>query len=344
MAARRYTVGIVYPEDDPTSTVPHSVEILIDVPDFVNSMRELDMELDDIGSLITLTLAADPSKFTLPIRLPLRIDSDSMTAKFKKKKKSIMASGRVLTVEQGQPRQLMEAVTVAREEFLGIRKPVEEVKEVKEEAVVPPVAPAAKDLYNKYKSIKPSGSEPLSTCPPPPATATATTTNATSESEEYNNFEKTVCGHPTNKLQLVSPTALISIVQTCLDLASHNPKDHKPTTNMASIMSSFFSQAQSELCRQLLVQAVKYVQQTNVSGATSAVLPEAVKVRHNTTVRVGVLLACWLQYLTQTSIIISPGPIHQAGRIPDAQDRGHLRGEGENVRGRSQNYKNRRGG
>ncbi|GMH68278.1 hypothetical protein TrST_g5441 [Triparma strigata] len=279
MAARQYTVGIVYPEDDPTSTVPHSVEILIDVPDFVNSMRELDMELDDIGSLITLTLAADPSKFTLPIRLPLRIDSDSMTAKFKKKKKSIMASGRVLTVEQGQPRQLMEAVTVAREEFLGIRKPVEEVKEVKEEAVVPPVAPAAKDLYNKYKSIKPSGSEPLSTRPPPPATATATTTNATSELEEYNNFEKTVCGHPTNKLQLVSPTALISIVQTCLDLASHNPKDHKPTTNMASIMSSFFSQAQSELCRQLLVQAVKYVQQTNVSGATSAVLPEAVKAK-----------------------------------------------------------------
>ncbi|GMI11107.1 hypothetical protein TrLO_g10095 [Triparma laevis f. longispina] len=243
-AARPYTVGIVYPEDEPTSTVPHSVEILIDVPDWVNSMKELDMELDDIGSLITLTSAADPTKFTLPIRLPLRIDSDSMTAKFKKKKKSIMASGRALTVEQGQPMELMEAVTAAREEFLGIRKPQEIIVPPQEEPPVPPPVtsaqnPDAKDLYAKYKN--------------------------------------TVCGHSTNQLQLVSPTALIEIVQTCLDLASHNPKGHKPTTNMASIMSSFYSEAQSELCRQLLVQAVKYVQQTNANDATSAVLSGPVK-------------------------------------------------------------------
>jgi hypothetical protein len=104
---------------------------------------------------------------------------------------------------------------------------------------VPPSS-SSSSLADKYKTV--------------PATLSA------ADNAEYTNATPSVLGHPTNSLQLISPSALIDVVDQCLSLASSQPVPNQPRTTIASVMESFPSKAQSELCRQLLVQAVKHAQ------------------------------------------------------------------------------------
>ena len=269
-AARLWTVGVVFPEDGPSYNIPHSLNILIKVPEHIKSMLGLEMELDDTGSKLTLVEIENPSRFSLVVQLPMRIDGNSIAAKFRKKRRVIEASAKVKTVEGGQPPELLEAVQRQRLEYLnsvkeadaGSQEPVRDKIVGEEESLAeapPEPAPNLKALHAKYKKIKEEGEKGNKTAvvsllalPPNPPIAQKIAGN---ESDSYDNFEKAVQGHPSNRLQLVSPEALISIVEVCLclALASKGLAPSEPQNTVAKVMASFYSQAQSELCRQLLV-------------------------------------------------------------------------------------------
>ena len=207
----------------------------------ISSMTGLDMNLQ--SNLVTLT---GPDNLDLRISLPLRIDADAVKAAFKKKKSQLIVSGRVLTVAEGQPEELMENVTNARREQLGFApedSPKLPEPTLPETALQPPPPPDVKGLYDKYKNM-------------------STTAVSTPSDPSYSNTTLTVMGHPTNDLQLISPSALVAVVSSMLTLAHAQPSD-SPQLTIKEIMESFPSKAQSELARQLLMQAVKYAQQSN---------------------------------------------------------------------------------
>lgn len=319
-AARPWTVGVVFPEDDPTCNTPHSLNILIEVPEHIKSMSSLEMELDDIGSKLSLIEVENPGKFSLVVQLPMRIDGDSISAKFRKKRRVIEASARVKTVDEGQPRELLEAVQKQRLEYLNSLKEAEDNNDDREEAAAkngkaaeqhddeslkmstdeksvkkpeadPAIVPNPKALYEKYKRVgererqeaeNSSSSDDssvvaaASSFPPQPPLSQLTNSNS-NRTGGYDNTERVVQGHPTNRLQLVSPEALINIVELCLSLAltSKGPAGGgKPQNTVAKVMASFYSQSQSELCRQLLVNLAKSDDITN-EGANVVISPVA---------------------------------------------------------------------
>ena len=294
-----YTVGVVYPNGtaNDSNTTPHSFDIVINTPQHIKSMAELDLELDANGSAITLSATSATDDYEQRIQLPLRIDESSITAKYKKKRNMLMIAATILTEDQGQPRELLDNVRTARRQLMGLTTTSEQTKPAAAApmASAPPPAPAASSataqaLYDKYKSVK-EGSGEVDTPPPAPvATPTTapspepvvavsippTTSPPTPTIGQYTNSKVNVLDHPTDRLQLISPPALVDVVCTCLSIAQRQPSPSDPIT-IKSIMESFPSKSQSELCRQLLIQAVKFAVQTNPTSPPT--LPKQVKER-----------------------------------------------------------------
>ena len=295
-----YTVGVVYPEgsdimNDPGVT-PHSFDVMILTPLHIKSMNELDLTLDQNGSAITLAATSATDDYEQRIQLPLRIDESSIKAKYKKKKNTLNISATVLSEAEGQPIELLENVREARRHFMGLPLSSSSSSSAPSSSLAAPSS-SASDLYEKYKKMKEGGSAlppvtatssppspPIPPPIPPPVPSTqATTSNPPTPTTptipttgHYDNTKVTVLNHPTDRLQLISPRALVDVVSTCLSIAQRQPSPDDPMT-IKSIMESFPSKSQSELCRQLLIQAVKFAHQP--SPSSPPVLPDPVKER-----------------------------------------------------------------
>lgn len=259
-----YQIGIVYDPNEISipEAYPQMLEVYISS---ISSMTGLDMSF--ASNCISLT---GPASLDLRIPLPMRVEADSIKAAFKRKKQMLIVSGRVLTVDEGQPGELVENVMKARKAQMGVVEPglsaaaEEEAEKDPENVPPPPPTPSAGALLDKYSKVKGGGvgETPLA---PPSSSAPSTTA--------YDNQKVTVLAYPTNYLQLISPAALVEVTAACLTLAQGGKLADFPDASMKSVMESFPSRAQSELCRQLLMQAVKYAEQ----GTGGATLPDAAK-------------------------------------------------------------------
>ena len=346
-----YEIAVLY-EDDAHQTLPTSFSVSVNLPLHVQSISELDLEVVN-NSALTIC-----GCYNLKVQLPLRVDEDSVRAKYKKKKNLLVVKARILTLEEGQPKALVDNVEKARRELLSVdsfrpnsdKQPSDEVKpslrdkplqnnnkenkakgsltafsrvtaqfgELPEppqkcQSSPPPSSssllgsstpsssvPSATALYEKYKKVKANASESAvkkqpvqasehsgrsqpARAPPSSASVSSRDDGRSGSAARYNNTEVTVLNHPTDRMQLISPSALIEVVTTCLKIAdgrmnNYNSKSSKlqGTTTLKEVMESFPSKSQSELCRQLLQEAAKYAVR---SDNHSPSLPPDVKAR-----------------------------------------------------------------
>ena len=115
---------------------------------------------------------------------------------------------------------------------------------------------------------KPSPTAFTTTHPPTPPPSTSSSTNtSTPSASTYDNTKIKVLVYPTNHLGLISPNDLLLTIAHLLQMASTATQPNanvntKPET-LKSILQTFPSPSQGELCRQLLVQAVPFADKTS---------------------------------------------------------------------------------